>query len=353
MNLEAKSSNRVFFITQAIGWGLFGIANATIQALLGTPTQFVVANALISVSSGLLVSTIYRYLIRSRSWYEWRIVPLLLFILFSSFVLSLAWLLVSFLLFKMYIPGLPFRFTEVLANLANGGLIYLIWNLIYFFFKYFSKSQQLTIDKWRLAAEAKEAQLGNLRAHLRPHFVFNALNNIKALVLEDAHRSRDMLINFSDLLRYSLQHQTDQLVTLENELDISRQYLEIMSIQYEDRLGWTITSDFNTSLPQLPPLSLQMLVENAVKHGIAKQKESGQIQISAEWIDQTLQLQVSNPGSLKKRNQVDGQLGTGLQNLRERLSILYQGQARFELREEAGMVVAEMWVPQTTSSYVD
>lgn len=346
MNLEGTNNTRYFFIAQAVGWAIFGVVNATVQSLIGTPFEFVVANAIYSVIAGLLVSTAYRYLIKDISWAAWRMVPLLVFILFSSFALSVAWLLVSYVFFAISMPGLPFSFYEILTNVVNGGLIYLVWNLIYFFFKYFAKSQQLTIDKWRLLAEAKEAQLGHLKAHLRPHFVFNALNNIKALVLEDPQRSRDMLINFSDLLRYSLQHDKNKLVSLADELDISRQYLELMSIQFEDRLNWSISVSEEATELLLPPMSLQMLVENAVKHGIAVRKEAGRIEIETRLVDHMLHLTVKNTGRLDAAARMENRLGTGIQNLRERLQIMYRGKAAFDLREAGQYVIAQVQIPQ-------
>ena len=207
------------------------------------------------------------------------------------------------------------------------------------------KFQQSEVEKWRLAAEVKEAQLGTLRSQIRPHFVFNTLNNIKALVLEDPQRSREMLINFSDLLRYSLQHDERDMVPLEDEIDITQQYLELMSIQYEERMEWNIEATPESLRCLLPPMLLHLLVENAVKHGIAPSANGGEVAISARCEAGHLHLEVKNTGTLNAHSDVEGQLGTGLKNIRERLSIFYGGKAKFELIETAPCVKAKIEIP--------
>ncbi|MEM7572941.1 MAG: histidine kinase [Bacteroidota bacterium] len=343
-----STGTKKFFIAQAFGWALFGVGNFFIQWMAGIPFIMVATNTGMALFTGLVITTIYRYLIRSWHWQEWRLLALLMFIAFSSFLIAVAWLLLNAVLFQLLFPIFQITAREILGNLINGGLIFLIWNLIYFFFKYFAKSRELEIDKWRLATEVKEAQLGNLRAKLRPHFVFNTLNNIKALVLEDPQRSREMLINFSDLLRYSLQHDEQRQVPLSEEVEISRQYLELMSIQYEDRLQWSMDIDPQTPNCLVPPMLLQLLVENAVKHGIAPEAAPGELNLKTTLEKEQLLLEVSNSGNLRRRKKVEGRLGTGLQNIRERLRIFYGDRAAFDLKESGHYVLASICLPLET-----
>ena len=348
--MQAFSTNtKKFFIAQAIGWAFFGAANAILQSLIGLPAKLVAVNTGICLFGGVVITTLYRYLIRSWNWQAWKIGPLFVFILGSTVVLSFAWLLLNAVIIQFFFPVYQITASEILSNLLNGALLFLVWNLIYFFFKYFAKSQELEVDKWRLATEVKEAQLGNLRAKLRPHFVFNTLNNIKALVLEDPQRSRDMLINFSDLLRYSLQHDEQRQVPLEEEVDVSRQYLELMSIQYEDRLEWRMDIDPATTDCLIPPMVLQLLVENAVKHGIAPLAKGGELLVQTQLEAGQLILKVRNTGSLRMQPKVEGRLGTGLQNIRERLRIFYGKQAAFKLEESGDYVLAHVSLPLQTS----
>lgn len=345
MTHNFTNGTKNFFIAQAIGWGIFGGSNFIFQSLLGMPLSLVVANSGFSALSGILVSTVYRYLIRRWNWQSWKLWKLLVFISAASFVLSIAWMVVTSLLFQTMSPEFQISGNQILGNLITAGLLFLIWNLIYFFFKYFMKFQQSEVEKWRLAAEVKEAQLGTLRSQIRPHFVFNTLNNIKALVLEDPQRSREMLINFSELLRYSLQHDEREMVPLENEIDITRQYLELMSIQYEDRMKWEIDVEPDAFSCVLPPMLLHLLVENAVKHGIAPSAKEGEVMVKAKKHGTYLHLEVRNTGSLKTHSDVEGRLGTGLKNIRERLAIFYGEKAKFELIENPPFVVAQLNIP--------
>ena len=345
MTHNFTTGTKNFFIAQGIGWSIFGTSNIIVQSITGLPLDLVAANAGFAILSGFSATTAYRYLVRRWDWQSWRLWKLLVFIAFSSLVLAVAYLVSAGLLFQIIKPEYHISVGNILSNLMVGCLLFAGWNLVYFFFKYFVKYQQSEVEKWRLAAEVKEAQLGTLRSQIRPHFVFNTLNNIKALVLEDPHRSREMLINFSDLLRYSLQHDQGEMVTLENEIEIIRQYLELMTIQYEDRLRWHIDAPPETLSAQLPPMLLHLLVENAVKHGISPSANGGDLVISAVRSNGELQVEVKNTGSLVSRSNVEGRLGTGLKNIRERLRIFYGEAAKFELKEVPPNVVARLVIP--------
>lgn len=348
--MHFTTGTKNFFVAQAVGWGIFGGSNFIVQSLAGLPLNLVVANSSFSILSGILVSTAYRFLIRRWNWQSWKLWKLLVFIVAASLVLSLAWMVLTSLLFQIMRPEFQITGNQILGNLITAGLLFLIWNLIYFFFKYFVKFQQSEIEKWRLASEVKEAQLGTLRSQIRPHFVFNTLNNIKALVLEDPQRSRAMLINFSDLLRYSLQHDEREMVPLEDEIDITRQYLELMSIQYEDRMKWDIETQPDSLTCLLPPMLLHLLVENAVKHGIAPSANVGEVVVKAEKNGADLHVEVRNTGSLLSPQNMEGRLGTGLKNIRERLSIFYGANAKFDLSEKDGHVIARFNLPQKTDT---
>ncbi|MEM6807238.1 MAG: histidine kinase, partial [Bacteroidota bacterium] len=178
-----------------------------------------------------------------------------------------------------------------------------------------------------------------------PHFVFNALNNIRALILEDPQKARDMLLNFSDLFRYSLKHSDQVKVELAEEIEIVNQYLELLSIQYEDKLSYEIELDDSLDKIQIPPMVLQLLVENAVKHGISQRKEGGTIKINISEKASELRIQVENSGRLKKGNKLGEKLGVGLKNISSRLELIYNGKASFQIYEEQESVIAQLNIP--------
>ncbi len=333
-----------FWIAQGIGWAIFAVVNITLQSILGLPTLLVLKNALYSVGAGIIVTTGYRYLIRNIDWPRQKLVPLILLILLFSFVLSVSWVITISLLF--YLDYQRFLSpNDVVGNLINGSLVFLIWNLIYFFFQYFSKFQLAEVEKWQLKAEVKEAQLGSLKTQIRPHFMFNTLNNILALILEDKHKARAMLINFSELLRYSLQMSDASLVSLEEEIDMSKRYLQLLSIQYEDRLKYEIQMDKELSDTPIPPMMIQFLVENGVKHGIDQLPDGGHLFIDVRQESKKIILEVSNSGHLNGELKGNSSLGIGLKNIKERLNLIYKGKAKFNIRESNNLVIATIKIP--------
>jgi len=194
----------------------------------------------------------------------------------------------------------------------------------------------------RLRAEAARSamEFDALRARLNPHFVFNALNNLRALINEDTERARDLVTRLSNTLRHALDHGSAGSVPLRRELEVVDDYLEIEKVHYEDRLTVDRAIPANALDAELPPMLLQLLVENAIKHGIARTPGGGLVSLRASVVDGRLRLVVENPGRLEDGTRGHG---VGLSYLRSRLA---QGPGTFALTQEGERVRATLEVPQ-------
>jgi LytS/YehU family sensor histidine kinase len=190
-------------------------------------------------------------------------------------------------------------------------------------------------------------ELDVLRGRLNPHFVFNALNNLRALILEDPTRARELVTRLSSTLRHALEHSPRQRVTLASELEVVADYLAVEAVHFEERLQ--VIQDIEPAATDalLPAMLLQLLVENAIKHGIAVTPGGGQLRINARIVGDELQLQVSNPGQLATTRSSAG-TGIGLEYLRAQLA-QHSPRARFELTAESGRVNAVLMIPQGES----
>ncbi|MBO3269452.1 sensor histidine kinase [Hymenobacter defluvii] len=237
---------------------------------------------------------------------------------------------------------------QFVGYILNTYFVLWLWTACYFGWHYLSRYKQAEVDKWKLQAAVREAEMSTLKAQINPHFLFNGLNNIRALVMEDPARARAMMTHLSDLLRYSIQLNGTEQVPLARELEIVEHYLQLEAMQLEERLTYTLDIDPVTLAVPIPPMTLQLLVENAIKHGIAPRPEGGVITISAQLAADGAQLHVvvRNTGSYQLP--APGHTGIGLRNARERLALLFGPAATLTLTNDPNapnQVLAHVQLP--------
>jgi two-component sensor histidine kinase len=224
-------------------------------------------------------------------------------------------------------------FTEVYLS---SCLVLAAWSVLYFAIKYYQVFQDVQKSALKSAAMAHEAQLKMLRYQLNPHFLFNTLNAISTLVLEQqTEMANRMVTKLSSFLRYSLDNDPMQKITLEQELEALKLYLDIEKVRFEERLNLELDIGEEAASALIPSLLLQPLVENAIKYGIARSEEGGHLRIAARVFAGDLLLEISDDGPGVEL--VDGQIpdanGVGLRNTRERLVELYGTAHSFRLSE--------------------
>jgi LytS/YehU family sensor histidine kinase len=228
-------------------------------------------------------------------------------------------------------------------NMINGTGILFIWNSIYFLYHYIVRSRAQELDTLRLQALVKELELKTIKSHINPHFIFNALNSIRALIDENPARARDAVTGLSKLLRSSMKSEHLETVSLEEELGILRDYLALEHIRFEDRLRVEMHIDEMTLDMRVPPMMLQTLVENAIKHGVSQSVSGGDIVIRSSLSDDGFEIVVRNSGTLKE---AISQQGFGISSTENRLKLQYGDQASFSIGNvEGGFVEARILLP--------
>jgi hypothetical protein len=243
--------------------------------------------------------------------------------------------------------GVSFWVNKLLIILYNAFtyfILFFIWSLIYFMYHYVTKSRKQQLDTLRLEALVKELELQTIKGHINPHFIFNSLNSIRALVDENPQRARAAVTELSNILRSSLLVEKVETVTLGRELDIVKDYLALENMRFEDRLKVEYDIDDDTLGQPVPPMMLQTLVENAIKHGISKHINGGLVKVISEFKGDYHELSVQNTGSLngyKKEN-----AGFGLSSTSNRLNLLFGDKASFDIKQINGsMVEAKVLLP--------
>ena len=235
-------------------------------------------------------------------------------------------------------------FTAYLAYAFYIYIILLLWASVYLTVGLFRQRQQQEVDKWKLEAALKDTELQALKAQINPHFVFNSLNNIRSMIAEDQEQARQMVSHLSELLRYCLQFSRQERVPLSLELEVVESYLKLESMQLEERLQYSLNVSPEAMEAEIPPMSLQLLVENAIKHGISVLPKGGSVTVNAEVQHGQLQLKVSNTGQLAAEQQ-DHSLGIGFRNVSERLRLLFGHSSLNLLNSSADTVTASFNIP--------
>jgi len=239
-------------------------------------------------------------------------------------------------------PFLSYYATRVVGRLALGVIVY--WSILgaSYAFEYYRKFREQELQASRLRAQLVEAQLDALKMQLHPHFLFNTLHAISALMDEDVRAARRMIARLGELLRLTLENAGQQEIALKEELEMLGRYLEVEQIRFQDRLQVRMAIAPETLVASVPNLILQPIVENAIKYGIAPSLSAGVIEIVSVRKDGRIELQVSDDGpGLRTSNGDAFKEGIGLSNTRERLRQLYGENHNFEIRngEKSGLVV--------------
>lgn len=236
---------------------------------------------------------------------------------------------------------------HISINILFNFLMVTTWGFIYLGFKSRRSVKEAENHNLKLQNSLKSAQLQNLSNQLKPHFLFNSLNNIRFMIHEDAERADHMITVLSDILRYSLEKQRDK-VSLNEELTIVKQFIELAKIQFEDRLNvdWKQDETLNSCL--VPPMVVQLLVENAVKHGVDNIQDQSVLGVVIESKGDTLKVTISNPVTMTNPKTVSTK--TGLENIRQRIKLLYEKNASLQTTQHNGIYTAVLCLPKESAA---
>jgi LytS/YehU family sensor histidine kinase len=238
--------------------------------------------------------------------------------------------------------GLNINFARYPVEVLDYSFTLIGWSALYFGMKYWRQWQYEHERTLQAEALANHAQLDMLRYQLNPHFLFNALNSIRASIDEDSQRAKRMVTEFSEFLRYSLLNDNSAPVELRQEIEAIKNYLAIEKIRFEDKLDVTFRLEPAAEECRLPGFLIHPLVENAVKHGMTNNSGPLKICIEARIREGRLVVEIANTGRLDAKSPQTNGAGThiGLRNVRERLAKLYPDKSSFTLRQDGAWIRA-------------
>ncbi|RPI04596.1 MAG: hypothetical protein EHM64_09455 [Ignavibacteriae bacterium] len=347
--------NLTFWHFQITGWLFFWCGDIFFIWLQHIDRGEIIAQSL-DAPLGFTLALGLRQIYLRTDYKNISILRLLAYILFWSIVFTFAWhAVMTTTRYFLISPKIALYLWEINFTARWLSLtmpIWFGWSALYFGIKYW---KDLDAEKKRARQAislAHRAQLQMLRYQVNPHFLFNALNSVRALIDEDKKNAKTMITELSEFLRYSLVTRDHGEVTLEHELEAIRHYLSIEKKRFEDNLD--ISFDIDERAMQVPLLSflIHPFVENAIKYGMKTSPMPLRIRIQASVMDDTLQLLISNTGTWLKgltaaERSVHG-TGTGLENVRARLENAYKNNYHLETRELDGWVEAALEIHRPT-----
>ena len=334
-----------YWTFQLAGWGALTLFNSVYGG--SSQLRIVVTISCWGSLGGLLLSHLWHGVLRRYGWaangLRWqRIVPSLILLA----VIQTASVTAAF--HVMYPPGTIRGIAWLPGALLFWFGVFLTWTVFYFTALSLRRASRFEAEALRLEVLAKDAQLRALQAQVNPHFFFNSLNSVRALIFEDREAAAQMIDQLANLMRHALQSSQHATVPLSAELDAVRAYLAIEQIRFEDRLRVSFDIPPGIDHVRVPPMALQTLVENAVKYGVETSADGGDIRIAARRTSADdgatmLQIDVANTGAL---HEPGNSTCVGLRNARQRLQLACGEHASLELRQQAGWVCATIHLPE-------
>lgn len=345
---DLLNKRRLYWSLQIGGWALYAIVQI-VTGILASLTQSMSPQRILFLMYEaflcLFLTHGFRYLITEWRWMSLNLARIIPRVISGVLLLAIALYFLRIpisIALNLFNAPLAFSTAKIISGILYYALIFFLWSVMYFVYNYFESYNK----SLKLEASIKEIELSNLKSQLNPHFIFNALNSIRALVDENPAKSKLAINQLSSILRNSLTTEKRGLTSFEDELKIVKDYLGLESIRFEERLITEFDIDPESSSFMVPPLMIQTLVENGIKHGISKLTEGGVIQLKTKVDDDHLKIHIRNSGKFLTSGARNGSGGLGLENTRQRLKLIYGDEASFRiLTENDNFVLTEVIIP--------
>lgn len=335
--------SHIYWYCQVLGWSFYILINSIFFGLSSQSGYKEYLIYFLMLPIGIAISHFYRILILKMDLLNKKIPTQLFSILIFSFLKGFLFFIIILILSKLFgLKLADLSLVEVFESVINFALIFCLWNVIYFGFQYFQNYKRSEINSLRYLAANRESELNNLKAQLNPHFIFNCMNSIRALIDEDPVKAKGAVTHLSNMLRTTLLMDKRKEIQLNDEINLVKDYLNLEKIRYEERLNYTFHIDEALNTVLIPPFMIQSQVENAIKHGISCLPGIGVILVEAYREENDLKIRISNTGKL---NSAEPLTGVGFKNSIQRLELLYGKAGKIKIEEIEDLVVVEINIP--------
>ncbi len=345
--IDKISRKKLYWIFQACGWlamlfyeliNYVGLGFFTVPDYLSLMCLTVIA---------MLFTHLYRYIINHSNFNR------------QAYIFQFFWMIVSWIILSLLIPltgtflyhfinhkvKLSFFNLNFFMNVINWSRYLVVWLLMYHISKFLYYKSRADLRQLHTVLELQTAQLEILRLQLNPHFLFNALNSIRSLIITDGEQARNATTLLSQLLRHTLNYEKQIFISLQQESDIVKDYLALEKIRFEERLEYCVDIEPVIYDVTVPPSILLTLAENAIKHGINKLVKGGTIVVEVKKMENHIFICVTNNGKITV-NEDKVRQGIGISNLNKRLKLFYASHPELVLQQvKEDLVAASIQLP--------
>lgn len=265
--------------------------------------------------------------------------------LMAATIIVFIWIYTCIVVIKLIHPNASYWLDQTLANRLLGGYVLYIINVIFFYaVNYYYAFKEKSKNETKLKELVKEAELHALKSQINPHFLFNSLNSVSSLTMTDPGRAQEMVINLSQLMRYSLKHEQSEKVSLKQELENNKLYLSIEKVRFGKKLNPVFAVEEDCLKAEIPNMILQPLYENAIKYGVYEATETIDVITHVRCSKEFLEVTISNTydkNAVGKKGE-----GIGLRNIRDRLQVIYSNPHLLKIENKNNEFTVTLTIPQ-------
>ncbi len=339
------NKNKLYWLCQILGWTAWIVNDAIFYNNEFGISEYWFLSTVVNVILCIFLTHQLRRIIKKYNWVELPInqavIRIILSVIIMAAIITIVNIPLDFKALEKVIDE-EVDIYNIVTYMLFWGKPLMFWAVFYYSYHYFERKSEMEVEKVRLESSIRETESKVLRAQMNPHFMFNALNSIRALILEDPSKAQKGITQLSNILRSSLLADRRKTVSLSEELRTVDDYLALEKIRYEERLLVEKNISNDSLNIQIPPMLLQTLIENAIKHGVSKPIKGGFVKLETTVVSNLLKIKISNTGQLISTESG----GFGLENTAQRLNLLYGESAKFEISQIAkDVVLAEISIP--------
>ncbi len=334
------------FLSYAVGWLVAAMAVVIIAVFVN------------GISFGLAMMEFFTFMvlfavIGASVWYVIKystiednsVFRVILAHIIAATIIVFIWLYTGVVVIKLVHPNAKFWLEQTLANRLLGGYGLYVVNVIFFYaVNYYLAFKEKSRNETKLKELVKEAELHALKSQINPHFLFNSLNSISSLTMTDPAKAQEMVINLSQLMRYSLKHDQSEKVSVKQEIDNNKLYLSIEKVRFGKKLNPVFAIEEDCLKAEIPNMILQPLYENAIKYGVYEATETIDVITHCRCIDDLLEVTISNTydkNVVSKKGE-----GIGLRNIRDRLQVIYGNPHLLKIENKNNEFTVTLTIPQ-------